>query len=69
LIELTGQPAEIGMTIHVTRKETGVTETYELIGKVINEDLENGSNTQHSSTECGNGCSHGTTGGIGSPEI
>jgi len=49
--ELTGQPAELRMTIQVTRKETGKVETYELIGKVDTTDKgqHDGSHPQHSS--------------------
>jgi hypothetical protein len=28
-----GQPAEVKMTIHVTRKDTGLMETYDLVGR------------------------------------
>ena len=30
--DLVGQPAELTMTIQVTRKETGAVETYQLVG-------------------------------------
>lgn len=45
--ELKGQVGEVRMTINIVRKETGKTETYELIGKVgdVEKDKENGSNT------------------------
>lgn len=29
-----GQPAQVSMTVHITRKETGLTETYELKGRI-----------------------------------
>jgi hypothetical protein len=32
MIELNGQPAEVAFTITIKRKETGLEETYELIG-------------------------------------
>jgi len=35
--ELKGEPAELHMTIHITRKETGKVETYELIGTPVKE--------------------------------
>lgn len=38
MIELKGEPAELHMTIHVTRKETGKVEMYELIGTPVKDD-------------------------------
>jgi len=50
MIELAGQPGELRFTLEITRKETGKTETVELVG-YLDEDklkeLQNGSNTQH----------------------
>lgn len=37
MADLKGQVGELRMTLHITRKETGVTETVELIGKVMDE--------------------------------
>lgn len=31
--QLTGQPAELHMTLQITRKATGLTETVELVGR------------------------------------
>jgi hypothetical protein len=48
MIELKSEPAELRMTIHVTRKETGKVDTYELIGTPVKEEKaedENGSNS------------------------
>lgn len=63
MIELGGQVGELRFTVEVTRAATGVKETVELIGVIdaeklkalqdagiIQEGVENGSNTQHSST-------------------
>jgi hypothetical protein len=49
--DLTGQPAEVKMTVKVTRKDTGKVEEYELIGKVDTTDKgqDNGSHPQHGS--------------------
>lgn len=50
--DLQGNPGEVRMTIHVTRKATGKTETHELVGRVVDEvkekDEDNGSHAQHS---------------------
>jgi hypothetical protein len=49
--DLKGQPGELRMTIGIKRKETGKTETYELVGKVIPEETkeqDDGSHAQHS---------------------
>lgn len=56
MIELTTEPAELRFTIQITRKETGEVETYDMVGHVINdnverrEEIENGSNTLDSGT-------------------
>lgn len=48
MIKLGGQIGEVRMTVQVTRKETGETENYELVG-FLDEDklkeLQNGSDT------------------------
>ena len=49
--ELIGQKAELTFTIEVKRLNTGYTETYEMVGVINKEDLENVSNSQHGSTE------------------
>lgn len=38
--ELTGQVGELRFSVSVTRKETGKTETYELVGAIDAKDLE-----------------------------
>ena len=55
-----GTPGEVRMTIGVTRKATGKTETYELVGKVTGDEAEqltkeqaNGSDPQHGSKKRG----------------
>jgi hypothetical protein len=35
---LTAKPAQVRMTIHITRKATGLTETHELIGVPVEEE-------------------------------
>ena len=35
--DLIGQEGEIAMTVQVTRKDTGIVEEYELVGKVETE--------------------------------
>lgn len=35
--KIEGQPGEVHMTVHITRKATGKVETYELVGKVEND--------------------------------
>ena len=52
-MNIAGQPAEVRMTLQITRKETGKTETVELVGHVIPEqpqekEPEHGDDTQHS---------------------
>lgn len=51
---LGGQMGELRMTLQITRKETGKVEEVELIGFLDEEklkELQNGSNSQHGSTE------------------
>jgi hypothetical protein len=53
-----GQVGEVRMTVSVTRKATGKVDTYNLVGRVMNEDqpneeLENGSDPQHGSEKRG----------------
>lgn len=51
---LDGQMGELRMTLQITRKETGKVEEVELIGFLDEEklkELQNGSNSQHGSTE------------------
>ncbi len=53
--ELNGQIGELHITLQVTRKDTGIIETVELIGTIADsqtetEGVENGSDTQHSGT-------------------
>jgi hypothetical protein len=38
MIELKGREGELKAVIHVTRKETGKTETYEIVGRVDHEE-------------------------------
>jgi hypothetical protein len=38
--ELIGQPAEVHMTIQVTRKETGKVEEFQLVGRSTREEAE-----------------------------
>lgn len=45
MANLNGQTGELRFTIEVKRKETGKTETYDLIGKI------DGSNPQHGGKE------------------
>ena len=40
MIELTAGEGELKAVIHVTRKETGKTETYDIVGKVSREQWE-----------------------------
>jgi len=53
--ELNGQVGELHITLQITRKNTGITETVELTGKIADSQIEtkgveNGSDTQHSGT-------------------
>jgi len=53
---LGGQMGELRFTVQITRKETGKVEEVELIGFLDEEklkELQNGSNSQHGSTERG----------------
>lgn len=34
-MNIQGQPAEVTMTVHITRAATGLTETYELKGRAV----------------------------------
>ena len=56
--DLVGQPAEVHMTLQITRKATGVTETVHLVGRTTveeaqalgipeNKDTSNGNDPQH----------------------
>lgn len=48
--ELNGKVGELRFTLEITRAETGLTETVELIGKIIpdeNEALTDGGNSLH----------------------
>lgn len=54
--DLSGQVGELRMTLEIKRKETGKVETVELIGFIDEaklKELEDGSHTQHSSTQRG----------------
>lgn len=54
--ELQGQVGELRFTLHITRKETGKTETVEMVGYLDEEklkELQHGSDTQHGSTQRG----------------
>lgn len=51
MAELCGQVGELRLSVQVTRKETGETENYELVGFLDEDQLkevQNGSNAQHS---------------------
>lgn len=45
--KLAGQVGELRMTLVIKRAATGKEETVELIGKVMNEEEENGIDSQH----------------------
>ena len=52
--ELQGQVGELRFTVEVKRKETGKTETYEMVGFLDEsklKEIQNGGNTLDSSTE------------------
>ena len=52
--DLSGQMGELRFTLQIKRKETGLTDTVELIGYLDEEklkELQNGSNSLDSSTE------------------
>lgn len=57
MIDLVGQPGELRFTVEIKRAETGKVETYDLVG-YLDEDklkeLQNGSDSQHSSPERSN---------------
>lgn len=51
MTDLITEPAELHFTIKITRKETGETETYDMVGHVISEneeELTDGINTLNS---------------------
>lgn len=51
MAELCGQVGELRLSVQVTRKETGETENYELVGFLDEDQLkevQNGSDAQHS---------------------
>lgn len=52
--DLMGQPGVLTATVHVTRKETGKTETFTLIGTPVEEETkkedDNGGHALHSSS-------------------
>ncbi len=50
MVELKGNPGEVRFTVTVKRAETGLEETYDMIGTIIGE--EDGSNTLDSSEKC-----------------
>lgn len=57
MIDLTGQIGELRFSIDIKRAETGVVEHYELVGFLDEEklkELQNGSDSQHSSPERSN---------------
>ena len=53
-MDIKGQEGELRFTLQIKRAATGETETYELVGKIGDGEIEkllgeqNGSNTQHS---------------------
>ena len=54
MIELQGQTGELRFTVEIKRKETGLVETYDLVGYLDADklkELQNGSNSLHSSTQ------------------
>jgi hypothetical protein len=48
MIELNGQPAEVAFTITIKRKETGLEETYNMVGVITEEEPQDGSHTHDS---------------------
>lgn len=50
-MNLSGTPGELRLTLEITRKATGKTETVELIGTPIIEEEQNERNPQHGSEE------------------
>ena len=51
MINLQGQPGELRFTVQITRKNTGKVEEVELVGKLIPEELTNGSDPLDSSAQ------------------
>jgi hypothetical protein len=54
--ELSGQLGELRFTLEIKRKETGKTETVELVGYIDEaklKEIQSGSDSQHSSTQRG----------------
>jgi hypothetical protein len=54
VIELQGQAGELRFTVEIKRKETGLVETYDMVGHLDADklkELQNGSNSLHSSTQ------------------
>jgi hypothetical protein len=51
-MELKTKEGQVLITLQIHRKETGKTEELQLIG-TIEEGVDDGGNTQHSSTQCG----------------
>ena len=58
MTNLTGQGGELRATVHVTRKETGKVETYEIVGNTTPEQHEQISKDIHEQI------SHGTSGAL-----
>lgn len=56
--DLVGKEGEIRMVVHITRKESGVTETHELVGYVTDvveqKETDSGSDSFDSGAECRN---------------
>lgn len=49
--QLSSGNAELRFTIQITRKETGLVETYDMVGKVSTDDLQALTNEQSTQTE------------------
>ena len=64
MINITTQGGELRMTIEITRAATGLTETHEIIGKIIH-----GNDTFNSGAECGDGRGDGTDRDEREPEV
>lgn len=48
MIEIVGAGAEVSFTVSITRKETGLVEEYQMVGRLTDEqikEIENGSDT------------------------
>lgn len=57
-MNLHGQEGELKFKLKIIRAATGKVETYDMVGKLgDNLGEQHGSDTQHSSKECSNGCS------------